>query len=212
MTLYSYWRSSAAYRVRIALNWKRLDYHTQPVHLLRDGGEQHQTWYRDLNPSELVPTLCDGDVVLNQSLAIIEYLDERYPSPNLLPRHAKDRALVRALALDISADLHPLNNLRVLNYLSEHFAGDKHSKVEWYRHWVAVSFTALEQRLNQHGGQCCVGDEVTLADVCLVPQVYNAERFACPMDDYPKIREICQYLETLPAFELANPHAQVDAE
>lgn len=212
MKLYGYWRSSAAYRVRIALNLKQLSFENLPVHLVKNGGEQHSDSYKALNPSELVPTLVDGDISLNQSLAIIEYLDEMYPKPALLPQDVATKAKVRALALDIACDIHPLNNLRVLQYLSGTLAVTDVVKTDWIKHWLHSGFTALEQRLSQSAGQFCFGDEVTLADICLVPQVYNALRFAQDMSAFPTVMAIQHNCQQLAAFALAAPEQQPDAQ
>ena len=210
--LYSYWRSSAAYRVRIALHLKDLPFTTAAVHLVRNGGEQHQQAYRDRNPQGLVPWLVDGEVELGQSLAIIEYLDEEYPWPALLPLEPAQRAHVRALALLVSCDIHPLNNLRVLRYLTDTAQLDKAARDAWYAHWIAEGFAAFESLVQRHydGAYCC-GDTPTLADLCLVPQVYNAERFECDMAPYPTIRAITERCRALPAFAQAAPEAQPDA-
>ncbi|MDP2713942.1 maleylacetoacetate isomerase [Rheinheimera sp.] len=212
MKLYGYWRSSAAYRVRIALNLKQLSFENLPVHLVKNGGEQHSDSYKALNPSELVPTLVDGDISLNQSLAIIEYLDEMYPKPALLPQDVATKAKVRALALDIACDIHPLNNLRVLQYLSGTLAVTDAAKADWINHWLHSGFTALEQRLSQSAGQFCFGNEVTLADICLVPQVYNALRFAQDMSAFPTVMAIQHNCQQLAAFALAAPEQQPDAQ
>lgn len=212
MKLYGYWRSSAAYRVRIALNLKQLGFDNLPVHLVKNGGEQHSDSYKELNPAELVPTLLDGDFSLNQSLAIIDYLDETYPQPALLPDDVAARAKVRALALDIACDIHPLNNLRVLQYLTGPLAVTEQQKQAWITHWLNIGFTALEQRLTQCSGQYCFGDSVTLADICLVPQVYNAQRFALDMTPYPYISKIYHNCMQLAAFALAAPEQQPDAQ
>lgn len=212
MKLYGYWRSSAAYRVRIALNLKQLSYETLPVHLVKNGGEQHSDSYKILNPSRLVPTLQDGDVSLNQSLAIIEYLDEMYPEPALLPLEPSARARVRALALDIACDIHPLNNLRVLQYLTGPLALTEAQKLEWIHNWLHTGFTALEQRLSDTAGQFCFGDTVSVADLCLVPQVYNAQRFGLDLAAYPLINGIHHHCQQLAAFALAAPEQQPDAQ
>ncbi|EJI85978.1 MULTISPECIES: maleylacetoacetate isomerase [Alishewanella] len=212
MKLYSYWRSSAAYRVRIALNLKQLSFETIPVHLLKDGGQQHSSAYQALNPAELVPTLVDEQGSLSQSLAIIEYLDETYPEPRLLPQEPFARAKVRALALDIACDLHPLNNLRVLQYLTGELALDEAQKLRWIQHWLTLGFNALEQKLQQTAGQYCYGDDVSLADLCLVPQVYNALRFNLDLSRYPLISRIYQHCLQLAAFALAAPEQQPDAQ
>lgn len=211
MKLYGYWRSSAAYRVRIALNLKQLSFENLPVHLVKNGGEQHSNSYKALNPAELVPTLVDGELSLNQSLAIIEYLDEIYPEPALLPQDPAAKATIRALALDIACDIHPLNNLRVLQYLTGPLALTEQQKQDWIIHWLHTGFTALEQRLGRTAGQFCYGDGVTLADLCLVPQVYNAQRFSLDMTLYPVISAVHHHCQQLAAFALAAPEQQPDA-
>ncbi|MDX3772785.1 maleylacetoacetate isomerase [Chromatiaceae bacterium AAb-1] len=212
MKLYGYWRSSAAYRVRIALNLKQLSYENLPVHLLNQGGEQHSSHYKALNPAELVPLLIDGDLTLNQSLAIIEYLDEIYPEPALLPADTALKAQVRAVALDIACDIHPLNNLRVQQYLSGPLALDAQQKQAWMKHWLHTGLAALEQRLERTSGPYCFGDQLTLADICLVPQVYNAQRFGLDMAAYPAISLVHHHCQQLAAFALAAPEQQPDAQ
>lgn len=208
--LYGYFRSSAAYRVRIALNLKGLDYAQQPVSLVKR--EQRGDDYLALNPQGLVPALLDNGALLTQSLAICEYLDEAYPdTPALLPAAPALRAQVRAAALSIACDIHPLNNLRVLNYLKAELQQPEDACNSWYRHWVATGFTALEQQLAASAGLCCFGDVPTLADVCLLPQVFNARRFAVDMAPYPLLAAIADRLETLPAFAAAHPSQQPDA-
>lgn len=212
MKLYSYFRSSAAYRVRIALNLKGLAYETVPVHLLRNGGEHRQPAYTALNPQALVPALADDGHWLTQSLAVIEYLEETRGGPPLLPADPPGRARVRALAQLIACDTHPLNNLRVLRYLQDVLAADEAAKNAWYRHWVAESFNALEILLQSAGtGRFCHGDTPTLADCCLVPQVYNARRFGVDLTPYPAIVRIDAECAALPAFQAAAPEAQPDA-
>jgi maleylacetoacetate isomerase len=213
-TLYSYWRSSAAYRVRIALNLKGMEYAIQPVHLVRDGGEQHTAEYRALNPQQLVPVLLDGERVIRQSLAIIEYLDEVYPDTTpLRPRDLRERARVRALALSIACDIHPLGNLRVLQYLENELDISDKQKTAWSRHWIKVGFDALEASLAQSPevGRFCSGDDPTVADCCLVPQVYNARRFGVKLQAYPTIVRIDAACNELEAFQRAAPEAQPDA-
>ncbi|MGM8061818.1 maleylacetoacetate isomerase [Vogesella indigofera] len=210
-TLYGYFRSSAAYRVRIALNLKGLAYAQAPVSLLR--GEQRSADYLALNPQGLVPALLDNGVLLTQSLAICEYLDEAYPdSARLLPDGAVLRAQVRAVAQAIACDIHPLNNLRVLNFLKAELGQDEAARNGWYRHWVATGFAALEQQLAASAGQYCFGDTLTLADVCLLPQVFNAQRFAVDMGGYPLLARIAANLEQVPAFADAHPSRQPDAQ
>jgi maleylacetoacetate isomerase len=214
LRLYTYFRSSAAYRVRIALNLKGLAYEAVPVHLLRDGGQQNQPAYRALSPLGTVPALQTGEGAFTQSLAIIEYLDETHQLPPLLPASAAERARVRALAQTIACDIHPVNNLRVLQYLGKHFAATQEQKDAWYRHWVGEGLRAVEQLLvgDSRTGAFCHGDAPTLADCCLVPQVFNARRFDCPLDAMPTIRRIVAACEALPAFRNAAPAMQPDAE
>lgn len=213
-TLYSYWRSSAAYRVRIALNLKGLDYAIAPVHLARDGGEQHHDDYRKVNPQQLVPSLIDGDHVLHESMTIIEYLEEAYPAtPRLLPRAALACARVRALAQMVACDIHPLGNLRVLQYLQRELGASDDQKTAWSRHWIRIGFDAIEAVLvaRDNPGRFCEGDTPTLADCCLIPQVYNARRFGVPLSPYPTITAIDTACAKLDAFQRAAPEAQADA-
>lgn len=213
-TLYGYWRSSAAYRVRIALNLKAMDYAVVPVHLVRDGGEQHRDGYRRLNPLQLVPTLVDGDAVLRESLAIIEYLDDAYPETlRLLPRTAAARARVRGLAQIVACDIHPVGNLRVLQYLQRELGVDDAQKGAWSQHWIEAGLDAIEALLASegHAGRFCEGDAPTLADCCLVPQVYNARRFGVALDPYPTITRIDAACTEMDAFRRAAPEAQPDA-
>ena len=215
LVLYSYWRSSAAYRVRIALNLKGLDYETRPVHLVRDGGEQHTAQYQALNPLESVPVLCDGDRVLTQSLAIMEYLDEMHPELEtaLLPVDARGRAQVRALAQAVACDIHPLGNLRVLQHLEKEFGATEEQRAAWSRHWIDAGFKAIEAMLAESAatGRYCHGETPSMADACLVPQVYNALRWKLPLDDYPTIARIHAACNELEAFQRAAPEAQPDA-
>ena len=215
LVLYSYWRSSAAYRVRIALNLKGLSYETRPVHLVRDGGAQHAPAYHALNPQELVPCLLDGDRVLTQSLAIMEYLDEMYPTEEaaLLPMDARGRAQARALAMAVACDIHPLGNLRVLQQLEAGFGASEEQRAAWSRHWIGVGFKALEAMLCDSAatGRYCHGERPGMADACLVPQVYNALRWKLPMGDYPTITRIHRTCNELEAFQRAAPEAQPDA-
>jgi len=214
MKFYGYFRSSAAYRVRIALNLKGLACDNEYVHLTRGGGEQFQPGYLRLNPQALVPALIDGDVVLTQSLAIIEYLEETHPRPALLPAGAADRARVRALALAVACDIHPLNNLRVLNYLTRELGVSEADKNRWYQHWVLLGVKGLEALLadNPMTGTYCHGEQPTLADVCLVPQVFNARRFKCDLSDCPTVVRIVDSCNKLTAFRDAAPENQPDKE
>ncbi|WP_374668282.1 maleylacetoacetate isomerase [Acinetobacter sp.] len=211
MKLYSYFRSSAAYRVRIALNLKQLNAETIPVHLLNHGGEQHSPAYRAVNPSELVPALIDGDFTLPQSLSILEYLDEAHPDIALLPEDAQQRALIRAFCLSIACDIHPLNNLRVLQYLTAELGMSEEQKTAWYKHWIITGFKGLEAQLAHSNGQYCFGEQATMADCCLIPQVYNAIRFNIDLSAYPKIQSIYRHCCALDAFKSAAPEAQPDA-
>ncbi|MDC8011081.1 maleylacetoacetate isomerase [Tahibacter soli] len=214
LRLYGYWRSSAAYRVRIALNLKGLPYETVPVHLVNNGGEQHAEAYRRLNPQELIPVLQDGGRIVRQSMAIVEYLDEAYEGHcKLLPTPARDRARVRALAQIVACDVHPLNNLRVLQYLEREFNVPPVERERWSRHWIVEGFRAFEELLaeNPSTGQFCEGDDPSLADVCLIPQVYNARRWDVDLSPFPTIQRIDEHCRKLPAFADARPEAQPDA-
>jgi maleylpyruvate isomerase len=219
MKLYSYFRSSASYRVRIALNLKGMPYDTVPVHLLKHGGEQLSQMYRTLNSDGLVPTMVDddtvdGQAVLTQSLAILEYLEEIHPAPALLPPAALDRAFVRSIALSIACDIHPLNNLRVLRYLVHELKVDENAKNAWYRHWCESGLAALEVTLarDSRPGKFCFGDTPTLADCCLVPQIFNAQRLKCDLSAMPSVMGIYQNCQELDAFIKAAPQNQPDAE
>jgi maleylacetoacetate isomerase len=209
--LYSYYRSSAAFRVRIALNLKGLAYETQAIHLIKDGGHNRRPEYRAINPQMRVPALVTpGGEVLIQSLAIIEYLDETHPQPPLLPKDPIARAKVRALSELIACDIHPLNNTSSLRYLKNKLGQEQSAIDTWYHHWVLEGFEALEQ-LIEAGPYCC-GDAVTIADVCLVPQLYNARRLKVPLDKFPKILSVDAACLQLPAFDRARPENQPDAE
>ena len=211
MKLYTYFRSSAAYRVRIALNLKRVAYEAVPVDL-RPGAHRLPD-YLARNPQGLIPALDDAGTVFGQSLAVIEYLEETHPRPPLLPRSPLDRARVRSMALAIACDVHPLNNLRVLKYLRSPLGHDEEAVDTWYRHWIAEGFRGLEEEANRASGdgRHMFGTEVTLADVCLVPQMFNARRFKCNLEPFPVLSAICVHLETLPEFARAAPDAQPDA-
>lgn len=211
MILYGYWRSSAAYRVRIALHLKGLEYQQRPVHLVRDGGEQHAAAYRRLNPAGLVPLLVDGELTLHQSLAILDYLERRYPEVPLLPAEPAARALAIALAADIACDVHPLQNLRVLQHLTATFAATNEARVDWARHWIELGFSALEQRLAGSEQPFCVGSSPTWADLCLVPQAYNARRYGLDLARFPTVAAIIDRCEALDGFRRAAPEHQPDA-
>jgi maleylacetoacetate isomerase/maleylpyruvate isomerase len=211
MKLYTFFRSSAAFRVRIALNLKGLQYESAPKHFARN---EHRTQeYLALNPQGLIPALAVDGVVLSQSLAIVEYLNERHPQPPLLPADPLDRARVRSMALAIACEIHPLNNLRVLNYLRSDLKQDDEGVGTWYRHWVSEGFGGLEQQAREFsaGGRYCFGDAVSLADVCLVPQMFNARRFKTDLTPCPTLTGISAHLESLPAFAAARPEVQPDA-
>ena len=212
MKLYSYFRSSAAYRVRIALALKGLAYEYLPVHLQK--GEQRAEAYRAVNVQALVPTLVDERGSFTQSLAIIEYLDERHPAPPLLPETPEERARVRAIALAIACDIHPLDNLRVLQYLTRTAGASEEAKDAWYRHWIELGLAALETQLAGEAatGSFCHGETPTLADICLVPQLANARRVAMPLDAYPTLMRIEAACNALPAFAAAAPARQPDAQ
>ena len=213
LKLYGYWRSSAAYRVRIALNLKGLAYDCVPVHLVRDGGEQHRPEYAATNPQRLVPVLQHGQRMIRQSLAIIEYLDELWPDPPLLPGAPRERARARALALLVACDIHPLNNLRVLQYLEREWDIPADGRESWARHWMEQGLDAFEALVadNPATGQVCHGDAPGLADCCLVPQLYNARRFGMDVARWPTLARIEQACQALPAFAAAAADAQPDA-
>jgi len=209
--LYSYFRSSAAFRVRIALNLKGLDYESVPVHLVKDGGHNRRPEFRAVNPQMRIPALVvPRDDVLIQSLAIIEYLDETHPDPALLPKDAIARAQARALAQIIACDIHPLNNVGALRYLKREMHQEQSAIDAWYHHWVSEGFEAFEA-LAQPGPYAC-GNKVTVADLCLVPQVYNARRLKVPLEKFPKIVGIDAACLKLPAFDRARPENQPDTE
>jgi maleylacetoacetate isomerase len=208
MILYDYYRSSAAYRVRIALNLKELDYQQQTVSLV--AGEQRSAEHLARNPQGFVPALQDGELLLTQSMAICEYLDERYPETrSFLPSSIADRAKVRAMALLVACDIHPLNNLRMLKYIVSELGASHEQKTDWYQHWVYQGFDALEQMLDANAGDFCFGDQVSLADISLVPQVYNAHRFECDMSRYPNINRVNENCIQLKPFMMAHPDQQV---
>ena len=214
MKLYSYFRSSASFRVRIALALKGIDYEYAAVHLLQGGGQQFAAGFKAMNPAALVPVLDDDGTVLTQSLAIIEYLEETRPQPPLLPVAAAERARVRAIALAIACEIHPLNNLRVLGYLNKTLGIAEEQRSAWYRHWVETGLATMEAMLtgDPRTGICCHGDTPTLADVCLVPQIFNAQRFKARLDHVPTVMRIHEHCLTLPAFAESVPALQPDAE
>jgi maleylacetoacetate isomerase len=217
--LYTYWRSSAAFRARIALNLKGLPWEAIPKHLVRDGGEQRRPDYLAVHPHGLVPALVDHGFVVPQSLAICEYLEEIHPEPRLLPGSARDRATVRGMALAVACDIHTLNNLSPLQYLRREFHADDPAIARWVAHWISRGFTALESWI----GACasgqpasaqryCYRGQATLADVCLLPQIFNARRYSVDLSPFPRLVAIAAHLETLPAFARARPEEQADAE
>jgi maleylpyruvate isomerase len=213
MQLYSYYRSSASYRVRIALNYKGLPYKHHGVHLVKNGGEQHTPEYKKLNPQAQVPTLIDGNFVLTQSMAILEYLEEKHPQPHTLPKDPERRAYVRQLSLINVADIHPLNNLKVLTHLSGEFGITQEQKTTWYHKWIKQGFDAMETLLDRspfRNGPYCCGDHVTMSDICLIPQVYNARRYDVDMSPWPLISIIDANCMKLKAFMEASPEHQPD--
>jgi len=209
MQLYNYFRSSASYRVRIALALKGLDYDYVPVHLVKR--EHLDDAYSALSASRLVPVLKDGDALLSQSLAIIEYLDETHPQPPLLPADALGRARVRAIAQDIACEIHPLNNLRVLRYLTHDLKLSEDDKNRWYRHWVETGLESVERQLAAQPGRFCHGDQPGLADLTLVPQIFNAQRFDCRTDHLPQVMRVFEACMQLDAFSKTQPSACPDA-
>ena len=213
MRLFTYFRSSAAYRVRIALNLKGLPYESVPRDFMKNGGEHRLPEFLALNPQGLIPVLEDGQTVVSQSLAIMEYLEETRPEVPLLPEGPADRAQVRAMCQLIACDVHPLNNLRVLQYLKNSMGQDELSVATWYRHWIGEGFFALEALVQRYScsGDVCFGDRISMADACLVPQVYNARRFDTDLTPYPGLCAVTARLESLPAFQQAAPENQVDA-
>lgn len=212
LKLYTLSRSSASYRVRIALNLKGLKY--EPITKILGKGEHRTPEYLAVNPQGLLPALEIDGVVLSQSLAIIEYLDERYPNPRLLPEDPLDRARVRSLALAIACDIHPINNLRVLNYLRNELGQSEEAVNTWYRHWVSEGFRGLEVELRRYSSnrRYCYGDTLSLADVCLVPQMFNARRFDVDLTPFPTIEAIYRHLESIPEFAAARPEVQPDMQ
>ncbi|MCH9643240.1 MAG: maleylacetoacetate isomerase [Gammaproteobacteria bacterium] len=204
VTLYDYFRSSASFRVRIALNLKKVQYTLEEVHLVNNGGEQHSESYKKLNPQELVPTLVDNDITLTQSMAILDFLESKYPDVSLFVGDLQWDAKIRSVANIVACDIHPLDNLRVLQYLKNTLGIEDSQKSTWYAHWIALGFASIEQLIDGQNG-FCYADKPTLADVCLVPQVYNAFRFKCPMQAYPKIVAIYQTCMKIDEFREAAP-------
>ena len=211
LALRGYWRSSSSWRVRIALNWKGLEYENIPVHLVADGGHQHSDEHRALNPMREVPVLLVDGEPLAQSVAILEFLEETHPEPALLPQDPIARARARQLTEVINSGIQPIQNLRVMQRLGREFDFEKPQQQTWSRGWIDQGFQALETLLQQHAGQYCVGDSVSFADLCLVPQIYNARRFSVDLDQFPTIMGIEERLAVLPAFKAAHPDQQPDA-
>ena len=212
LLLYSYWRSSSAFRVRIALNLKGIEFQQKFVHLVRDGGEQHAIEYREINPLGLVPALVHAQRTVVQSMAICEYLEEMFTGIPLLPADPAGRARVRSIAQSIASEIQPLNNLGVMHYLKNEMQQDGAAINDWYVHWIARGFSAVESWLSSaESGLYCHGDSPTIADCFLVPQVYNAERFSCDLEPYPNIRRIVAQCRSLAAFDKAAPENQADA-
>jgi len=214
VTLYGYFRSSAAFRTRIALNLKGIKPRQEFVHLLKDGGKQHTAEYKSVNPQQIIPTLVHDGHVIGQSLAIIEYLDEIVPEPPLLPKDAAGRARVRQLAYVVACDIHPVNNLRVNNYLRDNLGAGDDARLDWNKHWIALGFEALESLLSgsRDTGKFCHGDAPTLADICLIPQMTNARRVHLDLAPYPTLLRIEAHALSHPAFDAALPKNQPDAE
>jgi len=210
LALYDYFRSSASFRVRIALHLKNLPFDVIPIHLVNNNGEQHHEQYKKINPFALVPTLQNNQERLTQSIAIIEYLNELHPEPALLPNDIYTRAQCRSFALAIAADMHPLNNLRVLKYLTETLQISEDEKTNWYHHWINKGLSGLEEVLSQHApNKYCFGSYPTLADICLIPQLYNARRFNCDLTSYPNLTRVEESCLAHPAFEAAIPREPV---
>jgi maleylpyruvate isomerase len=214
LILYNFFRSSAAYRTRIALNIKELDYRYIPVHLTKEGGQQFKADYRKMNPQQLVPLLDDQGFQVSQSMAIIEYLDEKYPSPALMPSTLEGRARVRQLSLAICCDIHPLQNLRVLKYLVNTLKLNEEQKLHWVQNWLIIGLKALDTDLAQNPtrGMYCFGDNVTMADCMLVPQMFSAIRFEIDTNQFPTLKKISDNCEKLIAFAMAHPNQQIDFE
>jgi maleylacetoacetate isomerase len=214
MELYTYFRSSAAYRARIALNLKGIKAEPHFVHLVKDGGQQHRPEFRKVNPQGFVPALVDKGEVITQSIAIIEYLDETHPEPPLLPKEPLARARVRAMALVIAADIHPLQNTRVSKYLEQELKADEAARKQWIIRWITEGFTALETLMASHGGvgKCCYGDTPTMADILLAPQMFSARRFGVDTSQFKTLERIDAHLQTLEAFQDAHPSKQPDFE
>jgi maleylacetoacetate isomerase len=212
LKLYSYFRSSCAYRVRIALNLKGVPYDVVPIHLLKDGGQQNTTTYTKLNPSSQVPSLQDNDLLIGQSMAIVEYLEETFRTPQLLPSNVAERAVVRQICEVINSGIQPLQNISVTNFLSDAFQLSDSQKHQWMTHWMTKGLVAIEALLQKHAGSYCFGDKITMADCFLIPQVFSSKRFKVNMDPFPKVNEIYDRCMQLTDFIKASPEHQVDFE
>ncbi|KAK5583191.1 hypothetical protein RB653_004782 [Dictyostelium firmibasis] len=209
--LYSYWRSSCSWRVRVALAYKKIKYEYKAIHLLKDGGQQKTEEYSKINPMKAIPTLEIDGHIIGQSLAILEYLEETHPENPLMPNGAYERAIARQMMQIIGSDIQPLQNLKILGLVGQ-YSGDEAKKAEWARTIITNGFNGLEKLLEKHSGKFCVGDSVSFADLCLPAQVYNANRFNVDMTPYPNITRVNQYLLTIPEFIEALPQNQPDAE
>jgi len=210
--LYDYFRSTTSYRIRIALNIKKLDYEKININLIKDGGEQYQENYKSINPQGLVPTLIDSenDIQVSQSIAILEYLEEAYPDYPILPKTLALRSQTRQISQIIACEIHPLNNLRVLQYLVKNLETSDDDKIIWYHHWLKSGFDAIETILNKKSSKnYCIGDSVTMADICLIPQLYNASRFEFDITPYKRINQIAKHCQTITAFKDAEPIAPI---
>jgi maleylpyruvate isomerase len=211
--LYDYFRSTASYRIRIALHVKNLDHTKFNINLIKEGGEQHQADYKTLNPQGLVPTLVDtqNNIQISQSIAILEYLEEAYPEPAILPEALQQRAQARQISQIIACEIHPLNNLRVLQYLVKTLGSSEDAKMAWYHHWLKSGFDAIEAILHKQGSKnYCVSNSITMADICLIPQLYNANRFKFDLSSYTHINQVAEYCHSLPEFKAATPIAPAE--
>lgn len=209
MKFYDYYRSSASYRVRIALQYKNIECAMEHVHLVENGGEHLGEKFTSDNPQQLVPLLIDGELRLNQSLAILEYLEEKFPDNPLLPENLAAKMEIKAFCLEVACEIHPLNNLRVLKYLKSEFNNSDEQKKQWYHHWLRTGFTSLEKRVAKTHGNFCFGDSPTWADLFMIPQIYNAYRFDFNMDDYPILKSINDHCLTLSYFKKASPEERL---
>lgn len=210
LKLYNYFRSSTSYRIRIALNFKNIEFSYIPVHLLNNGGEQFTPQYKNLNPMSEVPTIDHDGLILGQSMAIIEYLEEQFPNPSLLPTDVHKRGKIRQFCENINSYLHPLSNLKVLSYLETHHSYSQQEKEKWIGHWYHNGLKALEQTVSKTKGQCCFGDQVTFADCFLIPVLFTAERFNVDLSPYPLLKQINHHCIQLTPFQKAHPFRQID--